>query len=339
MASGANSHAGGHSTVASGSCSYTEGFGTKASNFQSHAEGDCTIASGVNSHVQGKYNIEDTENKYAHIVGNGTGNKNRSNAHTVDWDGNGWYAGKLTQEGTPTEEKDLATKKYVDDGLSTKLTSPQTANVGQIFRVQAVNEDGTLTIEAVNMPSGGDVTDVTVDGQSILGENGVAEIPFMTTVDYGVAKAPASNEGIAITPKHEIIILPATTQYISNRTGYSKNPITPTNVDYAVAAVMGAPIGDGMIDGVFHYPAWSEETQAAARKRMGIGDWELIEEITLTEDSSVRRDTTPTGESYTDCNFKDFMLYITNENGTGSKFAYMYRKNDALVLTLSLIHI
>ena len=50
-------------------------------------------------------------------MGNGAGDAKRSNAHTLDWKGNGWYAGKLSQEGTPIEDKDLATKKYVDDNI------------------------------------------------------------------------------------------------------------------------------------------------------------------------------------------------------------------------------
>lgn len=86
----------------------------------SHAEGDRTIASSENQHVQGKYNIEDATNTYAHIVGNGTSDTSRSNAHTLDWNGNAWYAGKLTQEGTPTEDKDLTTKKYVDDAIASQ---------------------------------------------------------------------------------------------------------------------------------------------------------------------------------------------------------------------------
>lgn len=65
----------------------------------SHIEGLETIAAGDYSHVQGKYNEIDTEGKYAHIVGNGTGEDNRSNAHTLDWEGNAWYAGKVTADG------------------------------------------------------------------------------------------------------------------------------------------------------------------------------------------------------------------------------------------------
>ena len=115
-ASGTSSHAEGDNTTASEYCSHAEGNCTTASGENSHAEGASTIASSQNQHVQGKYNIEDTNNKYAHIVGNGEDGKN-SNAHTLDWKGNSWYSGKLSQEGTPTEDKDLTTKKYVDDNI------------------------------------------------------------------------------------------------------------------------------------------------------------------------------------------------------------------------------
>lgn len=115
-ASGDSSHAEGDSTTASAYCSHAEGSNTIASGENSHAEGTSTIASSQNQHVQGKYNIEDLNGTYAHIVGNGEDGKN-SNAHTLDWEGNAWFAGKLTQEGTPTEGKDLTTKKYVDDNI------------------------------------------------------------------------------------------------------------------------------------------------------------------------------------------------------------------------------
>ena len=127
------SHAEGNNTTASGNYgSHAEGSGTTASGVNSHAEGDCTTASGASSHaegygskassqfqhVQGKYNIEDKYRKYAHIVGNGVGDAKRSNAHTLDWQGNAWYAGKLTVSKDPTENMDVVTKKYMDDNLS-----------------------------------------------------------------------------------------------------------------------------------------------------------------------------------------------------------------------------
>jgi hypothetical protein len=122
-ASGNVSHAEGSETTALGECSHAEGDNTTAVGDCSHAEGHGTIAQGQNQHVQGKFNIEDNTNEYAHIVGNGSGDDFKSNAHTLDWDGNAWFAGKLSQEGTPTEDKDLVTKKYVDDSRDNLISN------------------------------------------------------------------------------------------------------------------------------------------------------------------------------------------------------------------------
>jgi hypothetical protein len=81
--------------IATGTYSHAEGYKTTASGSEAHAEGFGTIASGRYQHVQGKFNIEDIENKYAHIVGNGTASNMLSNAHTLDWEGNAWYAGTV----------------------------------------------------------------------------------------------------------------------------------------------------------------------------------------------------------------------------------------------------
>lgn len=113
-ASGTSSHAEGRDTTASNNYSHAEGYETIASGQQSHAEGRTTIASGAHSHAQnlkttavanaqtviGTYNTEDditstthannlvTFGHYALIVGNGTSDSARSNALTVNWNGN-----------------------------------------------------------------------------------------------------------------------------------------------------------------------------------------------------------------------------------------------------------
>ena len=117
VASGQRSHAEGHNTESSGYGSHSEGKGTKASGQGAHAEGSGTIAVSDYQHVQGKYNVEDAANTYAHIVGNGT-NETRSNAHTLDWDGNAWYQGDVYVGGTSQDDgKQLATKEYVDTAI------------------------------------------------------------------------------------------------------------------------------------------------------------------------------------------------------------------------------
>lgn len=124
-ASGYCSHAEGSNSKALGEASHAEGNITKASGNYSHAEGFYTIASVEAQHVQGKYNISDTTS--AHIVGNGSSDSNRSNVHTLDWQGNAWFAGDVYTGSTSGTNKDagskvLATKEYVDSKTSANYT-------------------------------------------------------------------------------------------------------------------------------------------------------------------------------------------------------------------------
>lgn len=121
FASGDSSHSEGNDTWAQGDASHAEGKSNYAIGFASHVEGISNSAYSEASHVQGRYASYDTLEEYAHIIGNGTNNEHRSNIHTVDWNGNGWYKGRLSQDGIPTSEKDLTPKKYVDDKLSDAL--------------------------------------------------------------------------------------------------------------------------------------------------------------------------------------------------------------------------
>ena len=113
-ASGVHSHAEGSQTVASNDRTHAEGYDTMASGDTSHAEGYRTIAASEYQHVQGKYNVEDANNTYAHIVGNGSA-KSRSNAHTIKWNGDAWFAGNVTV-GAGNGNK-LATEEYVNSAI------------------------------------------------------------------------------------------------------------------------------------------------------------------------------------------------------------------------------
>ena len=85
----------------------------------SHSEGYNTIATGDYQHVQGKYNKIDKENKYADIVGNGSSKNVRSNAYTLDWNGNAWFAGDIKIGGTGYD--DTSAKNISELGI-TELT-------------------------------------------------------------------------------------------------------------------------------------------------------------------------------------------------------------------------
>ena len=118
IASGDYSHAEGTRSKARGTYSHAEGIECVSIGSASHAEGFGTASSSNYQHVEGKFNIEDLAGNYANIVGNGDRSA-RSNAYTLDWKGNAWYAG--TVEGKALilpSSTENSTKKFritVDD--------------------------------------------------------------------------------------------------------------------------------------------------------------------------------------------------------------------------------
>lgn len=58
--------------------------------------GEGNIVDSNHCFVEGKYCLKDTNKEYAHIVGNGTDRDNRSNAYTLDWQGNGTFSGTVS---------------------------------------------------------------------------------------------------------------------------------------------------------------------------------------------------------------------------------------------------
>lgn len=149
--SGNCSHAEGWESTASGDYSHAEGNATrtKTKGWASHAEGFYTVAAGENQHVQGKYNIEDTTS--AHIVGNGENTSIRSNAHTLDWLGNAWFAGDVYIKSTSGTNKDsgskkLATEEFVATQIENSIpisdTPPENPSNGDLWI--DTSEDGFL---------------------------------------------------------------------------------------------------------------------------------------------------------------------------------------------------
>lgn len=124
---------------------------TTASGTYSHAEGGSTIASGQYSHVQGKFNIEDTTNTYAHIVGNGSSSA-RSNAHTLDWDGNAWFKGNVRVGGTSWNDAiELGSGEDYDDTEIRELISAKQDTLVSGTNIKTINSvsilgSGNITI-------------------------------------------------------------------------------------------------------------------------------------------------------------------------------------------------
>ena len=135
----AYSHAEGRGTTASGTVSHAEGTDTVASGARSHAGGYGTIAKGENQTAIGKYNVEDTSNKYAFIIGNGT-SSTRKNALTVDWSGN-----------VESDGKKLATEEYVN------------ANGGKIDSISVNGSAQEIVDKNVNITIPTKTSDLTND--------------------------------------------------------------------------------------------------------------------------------------------------------------------------------
>ena len=87
------------------------------------------------------------QGKYIHVVGNGTSDEDRSNAHTLDWEGNAWYAGDVYVGGDSGTDRDEGSKKLATEEKVTEIAipTPSTATVGQTIRVKEVDADGKPT--------------------------------------------------------------------------------------------------------------------------------------------------------------------------------------------------
>ena len=205
----------------------------------------------------------------------------------------------------------------IDSLKEDKITKPAEApTIGKIIRVKSVNEDGTFICEWAD--GGGSNLDVRINGESIV-QNGTAEIPLCTkTKEAGLISIDTySSDGVLHRANNAtglIRIASATNNQIDERRNQFC-PIVPETIDYAVKAAMCD--GKGAM--------WTADEQTAARKKMGIYDWEDILDVTLEEDGAVNLDLNGT--------FKDLYLYINQSNVetpiTGVTYLIPYCANDS----------
>lgn len=166
-ASGNDAHSQGYKTTASGQGSHAQGRETIASGRYAHSEGYGTDAASDMQHTQGRYNVRDAEHTYAHIVGNGTSDTKRSNAHTLDWDGNGWYQGTIKVGGTGQDDpnaKDVALKEDIPSLPQTSAT-----DVGKLLQVA---EDGSWVLGEAEDP----ITEEEINQMNLISIEDIDEI-------------------------------------------------------------------------------------------------------------------------------------------------------------------
>ena len=193
----------------------------------------------------------------------------------------------VSKEGTTTTisitDKTGTTTATVEDGTKGDKGDP--------------GSDASVTAENIQSALGyAPVKDVQVAGNSVL-DGGVANVPIASYDKAGVIKS--NSYTIGVTADGYAFIYNAQTKDVENRV--TNIPMTAYNLDYAVKAAMCDGKG----------AAWTSAEQKAARERMGIpGDYELIEEITISEAiTSFIRESTPDGTPYS---LAGFLCVITS---------------------------
>ena len=197
----------------------------------------------------------------------------------------------VSKEGTTTTisitDKTGTTRATVEDGAKGDKGDP--------------GSDASVTAENIQAALGyAPVKDVQVAGKSVL-EGGIANVPIASANRLGVIKIMnAQHSGMYVGDDGNCFISYAINPEIDSRSVQRKT-IVCSNLDYAVKAAMCDGKG----------AAWTADEQKAARERIGIpGDYELIEEITISEAiTSFIRESTPDGTPYS---LAGFLCVITS---------------------------
>lgn len=148
---GTASHSEGAYTIANNDFSHAEGYSTLAMGNYSHTEGQGTRADAQHSHAQGRYNVLDTNKEFLHIVGNGSAEELRSNAHTIKENGEAWFQGEVYVGSTNGVNKDSGSVKLAktNEVLMLSTSSPvQAKNIwtGTEAQYKALSSRDAATI-------------------------------------------------------------------------------------------------------------------------------------------------------------------------------------------------
>ena len=208
-------------------------------------------------------------------------------------------------DATLTQSGQAADAKATGDALALKLTEPSTGlAVGKYFRIAAIDESGHAVLEAVDLPSA-PVQDVQINGTSIVAD-GLANVPNATNNAKGVIRGNTSivDSNFAVSSGSPYCMTRnASDFYSQGQSGFVSNG-TLRNVLTAPSLM----------------PSLTAEEQAAARARIGLpGNWELIEQTTITDKITVfERTTEPNGNPY---NFVSVVMQV-NFSGIPSDVEY-----------------
>lgn len=169
--------------------------------------------------------------------------------------------------------------------------------------------DASVTAENIQSALGyKPVKDVQVAGNSVL-VDGVANVPMADKLTNGVMRPDFF--GVGVSNKGILYVQNASDYNITNRA--SSSPLTARNLDKTVRAAMCDGKG----------AAWTADEQKAARERMGAdGNYVLIEETVLTEETSqFERAQEPDGTPYNLAAIKVVVRFVPGQTN-GAFFCF-----------------
>ena len=185
----------------------------------------------------GKYNVDDTNDEYALIVGNGSDDSNRSNAFTVDWNGNANASGDVIDgNGNVLSDKADAASIPIDTiesggNLFVGVNCPAVNNQVLTLPDETVvggdlNLNGTLTVQG----------HAGAIGQSLVATGGTSGT---TSVASGSSVAVAS---LALTAGVWVVFMRCV--FPANASGFRAIGFSATSTDStALVKVMASPSG------------------------------------------------------------------------------------------------
>lgn len=222
---------------------------------------------------------------------------------------------KMTATAETLQPGDEATASYADGKLTLGIprgvagAKGDTGDPGAKGDKGEPGSDANVTAENIQSALGyAPVRDVQVAGSSVL-DGGVAKVPIATKVTNGVMRPDFY--GVGVSASGILYVQNTTNNNITNR--MSSAPLTAYNLDYAVKAAMCDGKG----------AAWTSAEQKAARERMGAdGNYVLIEETVLTEETSqFERTQEPDGTPYNLAAIKVVVKFVPGQTN-GAFFCF-----------------
>ena len=286
-ASGSSSHAEGDSTTASGGGSHSEGGGTTASGSHSHAEGGGTVASGDYSHAEGTHttanhlaqhvfgthNIPDSSTasssaigNYVEIVGNGFDISHRSNARTLDWNGNEEVAGDVRANACGGANP-ISLVGIANNMIAIQTEQPTASETKLWISDTTQTPVQVPTVQEMNSAIENAAIDVQVDGISVV-TNGVANVPIISGTNYGVVRTSTT---FGITNVGGYLRIERADSSLTKAGTQVNKPIVPNNQHeaafYGLAKAAGDTTQSASENAVGNY---TDEAKAAIKDMLGI---------------------------------------------------------------------